>query len=93
MCITFRLTGADQQKRFNTNAKPLYSSHPTKTLSTLLSDLLSSSLPINILPGPGDPSGVTLPQQPLPKVMFGGKKMEGLECNTNPAWMEVGGRT
>lgn len=28
----------------------------------------------------------------MPKVMFGGKKMEGLECNTNPTWMEIGER-
>lgn len=80
------------QKRFNNQTQPLYPSHPTKTLSTLLTDLLSSALPITIVPGPSDPSGATLPQQPLPKVMFGGKKMQGLECVSNPCWMEIGGR-
>lgn len=34
-----------------------------------------------------------MPQQPVPKVMLGGKKMEGLECLTNPTWMEAGSRS
>jgi DNA polymerase delta subunit 2 len=59
----------------------------------MLSDLLGSSLPVNLVPGPTDPAGALLPQQPLPKVMFGGKKMEGLECNTNPTWLSVGDRS
>jgi DNA polymerase delta subunit 2 len=80
------------QKRFNNASKPLYPSHPTKSLSTLLTDLLASALPVNLIPGPSDPAGATLPQQPLPKVMIGGKKMQGLECATNPSWMEIGGR-
>jgi DNA polymerase delta subunit 2 len=55
--------------------------------------MLDSSLPINLIPGPSDPAGATLPQQPLPKVMFGVKgTTEGLESMTNPAWMEVGDR-
>ena len=88
-CVTAHL-----QKRYNASFKPIYSSHPTKSLQTLLTDLLSSSLPITLSPGPGDPAGATLPQQPLPKVMLGGKsKMEGLESVTNPAWVEVEGRS
>lgn len=89
------LTYADLkcQKRFNSTSKPLFPNHPTKTLATLFADLLSSSLPIHLIPGPSDPAGATLPQQPLPKILFGGKaKTEGLECETNPTWMEVGGR-
>lgn len=66
--------------------------HPTKNLAHMLSDLLASSLPVNLVPGPSDPCGAVLPQQPMPKVMFGGKKMEGLECNTNPTWLEIGDR-
>lgn len=82
-----------RQKRFNSTSKPLFPNHPTKTLATLFADLLSSSLPIHLIPGPSDPAGATLPQQPLPKILFGGKaKTEGLECETNPTWMEVGGR-
>ncbi|RXK39940.1 DNA polymerase delta subunit 2 [Tremella mesenterica] len=88
--------GRDDQKpkRFNNSTKPIYSSHPTKSLQLLLSDLLSSSLPITLIPGPSDPAGATLPQQPLPKVMLGGKaKMTGLESCTNPSWIEVGDRS
>lgn len=81
------------QKRFNSTSKPLFPNHPTKTLATLFADLLSTSLPIHLIPGPSDPAGTTLPQQPLPKILFGGKaKTEGLECGTNPTWMEIGGR-
>lgn len=71
---------------------PHIPNHPTKVLASMLGDLVSTSLPINLIPGPDDPAGVLLPQQPMPKVMFGGKKMEGLECVTNPTWLEVGGR-
>ncbi|ORY25755.1 DNA polymerase alpha/epsilon subunit B-domain-containing protein [Naematelia encephala] len=93
--LTTPISGEDDKKpkRFNSSAKALYPSHPTKSLTVLFNDLLSSSLPINIIPGPSDPAGATLPQQPLPKVMFGGKKVEGLESLTNPAWMEIGGRS
>ncbi|WVR04983.1 hypothetical protein IAU60_001995 [Kwoniella sp. DSM 27419] len=94
--LTTPVRGEDDKKitRFNSVKKPLFPNHPTKTLTALLQDLLASSLPINMIPGPSDPAGATLPQQPLPRVMFGGKgKTEGLECETNPAWMEVGGRS
>ncbi|ORX39674.1 DNA polymerase alpha/epsilon subunit B-domain-containing protein [Kockovaella imperatae] len=89
------IRGEDDKKpkRFNSTAKPLYTNHPTKTLSVLLNDLLSSSLPVTMVPGPSDPAGATLPQQPLPKVMFGGKKAGGLDCTTNPTWLEIGGRS
>ncbi|WVQ70346.1 uncharacterized protein L199_008573 [Kwoniella botswanensis] len=94
--LTTPVRGEDDKKikRFNNSNKPLFPNHPTKTLSTLLEDLLSSSLPINIIPGPSDPSGATLPQQALPKVMFGTKdKTVGLESGTNPSWLEIGGRS
>ncbi|KAK8870000.1 hypothetical protein IAR55_000570 [Kwoniella newhampshirensis] len=94
--LTTPVRGEDDKKikRFNSLSKPVFQNHPTKTLSALLSDLLASSLPINLIPGPSDPAGATLPQQSLPKVMFGGKaKTEGLECETNPCWMEVGQRS
>nr|XP_019043001.1 DNA polymerase delta subunit 2 [Kwoniella bestiolae CBS 10118]OCF21931.1 DNA polymerase delta subunit 2 [Kwoniella bestiolae CBS 10118] len=94
--LTTPVRGEDDKKikRFNNSNKPLFPNHPTKTLSTLLEDLLSSSLPINIIPGPSDPAGATLPQQALPKVMFGSKdKTKGLECGTNPSWLEIGGKS
>ena len=84
---------ADIQKRFSSTSKPVFSSHPTASLSVILSDILSSALPITMIPGPADPAGAILPQQPLPKVMFGGEaKMKGLDCLTNPSWLEIGDR-
>ncbi|WWC85235.1 uncharacterized protein L201_000096 [Kwoniella dendrophila CBS 6074] len=94
--LTQPVRGEDDKKikRFNSSNKPLFPNHPTKTLSTLLEDLLASSLPINIIPGPSDPAGATLPQQALPKVMFGSKdKSAGLETGTNPSWIEIGGKS
>ncbi|KAK4687131.1 DNA polymerase delta subunit 2, partial [Tremellales sp. Uapishka_1] len=95
--LTTPIRGEDDKKpkRFTNPTTPLYPSHPTKSLSFLLSDLLSSSLPITLIPGPSDPAGATLPQQPLPKVMFGpaGKRGGGLEVATNPTWLEVGERS
>ncbi|WWC69696.1 uncharacterized protein I206_103639 [Kwoniella pini CBS 10737] len=94
--LTTPVRGEDDKKikRFNNSTKPLFANHPTKTLSTLIEDLLASSLPINIIPGPSDPAGATLPQQALPKVMFGSKdKTRGLECGTNPSWLEIGGKS
>ncbi|GMK55458.1 hypothetical protein CspeluHIS016_0205140 [Cutaneotrichosporon spelunceum] len=72
---------------------PHIPNHPTKVLAGMLRDLLASSLPVNLIPGAEDPAGALLPQQPMPKVMFGGRKMEGLECVTNPTWLEVGERS
>ncbi|WVQ78160.1 hypothetical protein IAT38_000241 [Cryptococcus sp. DSM 104549] len=94
--LTLPVKGEDdkQVKRFNSSSKPLFPSHPTSTLSGLFSDLLSTSLPINLIPGPSDPAGATLPQQPLPRILFGSKgKTEGLVCETNPTWLEVGGKS
>ena len=94
VCPPFYLkTEADKQKRFNAAVRDPLLSHPTKTAALLISDVLQSSLPVNLIPGPSDPAGSTLPQQPLPKIMFGGKsKTEGLESMTNPSWMEIGER-
>ncbi|CAK9780848.1 unnamed protein product [Cutaneotrichosporon oleaginosum] len=81
------------KKPLSVGLAPHVPNHPTKVLATLLSDLLASSLPLVLVPGPEDPAGALLPQQPMPKVMFGGKRMEGLESVTNPTWLEVGERS
>ncbi|BEJ16257.1 hypothetical protein CspHIS471_0508620 [Cutaneotrichosporon sp. HIS471] len=82
-----------QKKAQAVGIAPHIPNHPTKVLASMLGDLLASSLPVNLIPGAEDPAGALLPQQPMPKVMFGGKKMEGLECVTNPTWLEVGERS
>ncbi|KAL7422155.1 DNA polymerase delta small subunit Cdc1 [Cryptotrichosporon argae] len=93
--LTAPVKGLDDRKpkRFTNPTKPLFQSHPTSTLSNLLADVLGASLPVTLVPGPHDPAGATLPQQPLPKIMFGGSKMRGLECGTNPLWTSVGDRS
>lgn len=51
-------------------------------------------MPIHILAGETDPSGILLPQQPFPRAMFGAVKDYGtFSCETNPAWLGIGGRT
>lgn len=48
-------------------------------------------MPVTILPGESDPTGTLLPQQPLPRAMFGTVKgYDNFECVTNPMWMSAG---
>lgn len=47
-------------------------------------------MPVHLLAGATDPSGTLLPQQPLPRAMFGSvKRYEGFNCETNPVWLGV----
>lgn len=65
------------------------SPHPSLTLSTHLYDL-ASALPVHILPGPDDPSGAILPQQPFPRAMFSGAiSFETFHRDTNPVWLRL----
>ncbi|KZT59168.1 hypothetical protein CALCODRAFT_493962 [Calocera cornea HHB12733] len=68
-----------------------YSPAPTLSLAAHLLDL-SRSMPVHLLPGASDPAGATLPQQALPKAMFGDvKKASGFSCETNPCWIPLEG--
>jgi len=65
------------------------SPHPNFMLSAHLHDL-SSALPVHILPGPDDPSGAILPQQPFPRAMFSGAtNFETFHRETNPVWLRL----
>ena len=65
------------------------SPHPNSILSTHLHDL-ASALPVHILPGPDDPSGAILPQQPFPRAMFSGAtNFETFHRETNPVWLRL----
>lgn len=65
------------------------SPHPNSILSTHLRDL-ASALPVHILPGPDDPSGAILPQQPFPRAMFSGATaFETFHRETNPVWLRL----
>jgi DNA polymerase delta subunit 2 len=59
------------------------------TLSAHLLDV-GRSLPIHVLPGELDPSAVILPQQPLPRAMFGPvAKLPTFFTETNPTYLRV----
>jgi DNA polymerase delta subunit 2 len=67
-----------------------FSVHPTLSLSGHLSEL-SRAMTVHLMPGASDPSSITLPQQPLPRAMFGSaKNYENFHVETNPCWIGVG---
>jgi len=66
-----------------------FSPHPTLTLSAHLLDI-ARVMPIHILPGENDPSGVILPQQPFPRAMFGDvSSIPSFTCETNPTFLRL----
>ncbi|THH05578.1 hypothetical protein EW145_g4698 [Phellinidium pouzarii] len=66
-----------------------FSSVPTSILSDFLLSV-SQAMPVHLLTGATDPSGTLLPQQPLPRAMFGTvKTYEGFNCETNPVWLGI----
>jgi len=77
----------ERKKRHSTGvAKP----HPIHDLSNLLADI-ARSMPIHLLAGSTDPSGIILPQQPLPRAMFGdASAYASFSCETNPTYLRIG---
>ncbi|KAJ7581047.1 DNA polymerase alpha/epsilon subunit B-domain-containing protein [Mycena floridula] len=66
-----------------------FTMNPTKNLSQYIADI-ARVMPVHILPGYTDPSGVILPQQPFPKGMFGSiASFPALFCETNPTYLRV----
>ncbi|KAF8519311.1 DNA polymerase alpha/epsilon subunit B-domain-containing protein [Hysterangium stoloniferum] len=78
----------------STTTDPGPSASPAiSTLSKALQEI-ALAVPIHILPGASDPSGVILPQQPMPRAMFGDvRKYESFKCETNPTWLTIDGQT
>ncbi|KAI0797778.1 DNA polymerase alpha/epsilon subunit B-domain-containing protein [Abortiporus biennis] len=67
-----------------------FTPHPALNLSTTLLDL-ARSMPIHLLPGASDPSGTILPQQSLPRGMFGqAVSYSTFSCETNPTYIHIG---
>ncbi|KAF8627893.1 hypothetical protein AX15_004190 [Amanita polypyramis BW_CC] len=65
------------------------SPQPILNLSAHLYDV-AQTMPIHILPGENDPSGVFIPQQPLPRAMFGEvSKLSSFRCETNPTYVRL----
>ncbi|KAJ6546452.1 DNA polymerase alpha/epsilon subunit B-domain-containing protein [Mycena vulgaris] len=66
-----------------------FSPHPTLSLSAHLLDI-ARAMPVHLLPGETDPSGVILPQQPFPRAMFGAVSSYGsFSCETNPTYLRI----
>ncbi|EJD02090.1 uncharacterized protein FOMMEDRAFT_109238 [Fomitiporia mediterranea MF3/22] len=75
-----------KSKRFGQEASN-FSPVPTNMLGDFLLDV-ASVMPVHLLAGARDPSGTLLPQQALPRAMFGEvKTFENFSCETNPAWL------
>ncbi|KAJ7632395.1 DNA polymerase alpha/epsilon subunit B-domain-containing protein [Roridomyces roridus] len=67
-----------------------FSPHPTLSLAAHLLDI-ARSIPVHLLPGETDPSGVILPQQPFPRAMFGAvSSSSSFSCETNPTYLRIG---
>lgn len=80
----------DRKSRRYGQEQSTFSPHATVTLSAYLHDI-ARSMPIHLLPGPSDPSGTILPQQALPRAMFGGASaFSTFTCETNPAYIHLG---
>lgn len=48
-------------------------------------------MPIHVLPGASDPSGTILPQQPLPRGLFGkASAYSSFQCESNPTYIHLG---
>ncbi|KAJ7273479.1 DNA polymerase alpha/epsilon subunit B-domain-containing protein [Mycena haematopus] len=66
-----------------------FSPHPTLSLSAHLLDI-ARAMPVHLLPGETDPSGVILPQQPFPRAMFGAvSSYASFSCETNPTYLRI----
>ncbi|CAL1704119.1 unnamed protein product [Somion occarium] len=79
----------DRKTRRYGQESAAFSPHPTINLGDHLLDI-ARSMPIHVLPGESDPSGTILPQQTLPRAMFGGASAySSFRCETNPAYIHI----
>ena len=64
-----------------------FSIEPTLQLGAFMLDV-ARAMPIHLIPGPTDPSGAILPQQRVPRGMFGKvHEYSTFACETNPAYL------
>ncbi|KAK7043698.1 DNA polymerase delta small subunit Cdc1 [Paramarasmius palmivorus] len=86
----FILPNGAQITSKNKHDTTTFSTHPIFSLSAHLLDI-ANAMPVHLLPGESDPSGVILPQQSLPKAMFGSvASLSSFNCETNPAYLRLG---
>ncbi|KAI0637203.1 DNA polymerase alpha/epsilon subunit B-domain-containing protein [Trametes polyzona] len=77
-----------KQKRYGNDASS-FTPHPTQNLAAHLTDVCRS-MPVHLLPGPSDPAATILPQQPLPRAMFGGASHYAtFACESNPTYIQL----
>ena len=80
------LNSCPLKKRFGQETSN-FSPAPTNALSEFLHDV-SSIMPVHLLPGAKDPASTLLPQQALPRGMFGEvKAFQNFACETNPVYL------
>ncbi|KAI9463390.1 DNA polymerase alpha/epsilon subunit B-domain-containing protein [Russula earlei] len=83
----------DRKSRRHGDDNTSFSPHPIRNLSAHLHDL-SQSVAIHVLPGESDPSGSILPQQALPRAMFGhASSFASFSCETNPTYIRLAAGT
>ncbi|TFL06873.1 DNA polymerase alpha/epsilon subunit B-domain-containing protein [Pterulicium gracile] len=77
-----------RKKKFGNEAST-FSNVPGITLANHLLDI-GQTLPIHLLPGPNDPAGSIMPQQPFPRAMFGKvASYATFSCETNPTFLHL----
>jgi DNA polymerase delta subunit 2 len=78
------------QKRYN--SQTTWDPAPLRRFTRSLQEL-ARSVTVHILPGSTDPAPSTLPQQPMPKAMFGFEgfpESQVFMSETNPVWLDIG---
>ncbi|KAI0665028.1 DNA polymerase alpha/epsilon subunit B-domain-containing protein [Cubamyces menziesii] len=66
-----------------------FTPHPTQNLAAHLTDVCRS-MPVHLLPGPSDPAATILPQQPIPRAMFGeASRYATFSCESNPTFIHI----
>ncbi|KAF5324645.1 hypothetical protein D9611_004389 [Ephemerocybe angulata] len=79
----------DKKARKNAQDTSVFTPHPIHNLASHLLDI-GRTLPIHVLPGETDPAGTILPQQPLPRAMFGEvSKLPSFVCESNPTYIRL----
>jgi len=69
----------------------VFSAHPTQSLAGHIAEL-ARVMTVHLVPGAADSTGAILPQQPIPRAMFGEAKTSGgFLTETNPCWLGVEG--
>ncbi|KAI0340619.1 hypothetical protein BDW22DRAFT_1378725, partial [Trametopsis cervina] len=87
--ITTPIEDVDKKAKKYGQETSTFSPHPIRNLSAYLTDI-ARSMPVHLLPGALDPTGTLLPQQPLPRAMFGNAAAyASFACETNPTYLHV----